>query len=308
MDGTIIDIKRFTLHDGDGIRSTLFLKGCPLRCAWCQNPEGLETRLNLWYLENQCVRCRACQTVCPQDALRVGEAEEGPFVRIERAKCTRCGICVETCPTTALTFDGSRISAEEAAEVLLRDAEFYRRSGGGVTISGGDPLLQHEFALEVLERCVRSGVSTAIETCLLGDREVLERFIPLVGLFIVDLKIDDSAMHREYTHQGNEKIKENYSLLAKRGVRLLTRIPMIPAISATETNVRAIARFIASVKGGADVELMNFNPLAVNKYELMNRSTEFFEGMRPLGEMELEELRRILEAEGLHAIREHSRR
>jgi pyruvate formate lyase activating enzyme len=305
MRGTIIDVKRFTLHDGPGIRSTLFLKGCPLRCAWCQNPEGLETRPKLWYLGRQCVRCRACESVCPADALTVGG--EGPFVVVNHARCTACGACVEACPTGALAFDGQELSAEAAADLLLRDREFYAQSGGGITISGGDPLAQPDFALEVLSRCRAAGVSTAIETCLFGDPAVLERFLHLVDLFIVDLKLHDPDMHEEYTGMPNVPILANYAWLAGKGAPILTRIPLIPGITATKANIGALAAFIQGASPGARVELMNYNPLAVNKYALMNRSTEFFDRMAALPEAEVEALRRVLEGAGLVAVRETRR-
>ncbi|HUX11882.1 MAG TPA: glycyl-radical enzyme activating protein, partial [Spirochaetia bacterium] len=234
-------------------------------------------------------------------------AEEHPFIRINRQRCTKCGTCVTACPTTALSFDGRSISAADAAETLLRDLEFYRQSGGGVTISGGDPLTQPDFTIEVLGRCKEAGVHTAIETALFGEYEALERFIPFTDLFIVDLKLDSSAIHLQYTHRPNEAIKRNYAALARRGVELLTRIPMIPGITATESNVAALARFIREVNPGGRVELINFNPLARNKYELMNRSTEFFDGMAPLAAGELDALGRILESEGLTVVREHAR-
>ena len=152
MDGNIIDIKRFTLHDGYGIRSTLFVKGCGLHCAWCHNPEGIEDRIGLWYLPRQCIRCRACVASCPEFALAADD-EADPFIVIDRSRCTKCGACVKACPTTALSFDGQRISSEKAAEILLRDRQFYEESGGGVTVSGGDPLVQHRFVLDILKRC-----------------------------------------------------------------------------------------------------------------------------------------------------------
>ena len=306
MEGTIIDIRRFTLHDGQGIRSTLFLKGCGLRCAWCQNPEGIDASVGLWYLATQCIRCGLCEASCPVGAIAL-RADGDPFVRIDRELCTRCGACVAACPTTALSFDGSRVSAEEAAATLLRDVEFYRQSGGGITISGGDPLVQHEFALEVLGLCKREGVHTAIETCLFGKWDVLDRFIRLTDLFIIDLKIADSARHAEYTGRPNDLILDNYKKLARAGVELLTRVPLIPGITATEANVGAMARVIRDRNPGGRVELINFNPLAISKYSLMNRSTEFFNGMAPLPESEIEALRALFEAEGLAVVREHRR-
>lgn len=308
MDGNIIDIKRFTIHDGGGIRSTLFLKGCGLRCAWCHNPEGVENSVDLWYFPRQCVRCRACLKACPEDALHADE-EGDTFVWINRQRCTKCGLCVQACPTGALSFDGRRLSADEAVETLLRDKPFYDESGGGITISGGDPLVQSAFALEILRRCKEAEVSTAIETCLQGPWETVEKFLPVTDLFIVDLKLADSGQHREYTGQGNELIRENYGKLAVQaralGRDLLTRIPMIPRVTATRENVGAIARFVRERNPGGRVELINFNPLAKGKYLLMNRDEGFFQDMAPLGAAELEAFNAILESEGLTVIREH---
>lgn len=303
MDGNIIDIKRFTVHDGPGIRSTLFLKGCGLHCAWCHNPEGIENSIELWYLPRQCIRCRACLHSCPEGALSSHEEEE-PFIWINRRRCTNCGSCVEACPTTALSFDGRRLSSEEAAATLLRDEPFYAESGGGVTISGGDPLVQRAFAAEVLGLCKASGVHTAIETCLQGPWEALESFLPLVDLFIVDLKLADSSLHREYCGQGNELIRENYRRLASLGPELLTRIPLVPGVTATLENIGDIARFVRSCNPGARVELINFNPLAENKYLLMHRDRDFFSNMGPLGAEELSARYAILEVEGLVAVRD----
>jgi pyruvate formate lyase activating enzyme len=310
MDGNIIDVKRFTLHDGYGIRSTLFLKGCCLRCAWCHNPEGIEDGIGLWYLSRPCIRCRTCLASCPEEALSADE-DGDPFILINRQRCTACGLCVAACPTTALSFDGQRLSSEAVVEVLLRDRDFYAASGGGITISGGDPLVQHRFSVEILQACRAAGVRTAIETCLQGSWDIIESFLPVTDLFIVDLKLADSQLHREYTGQGNELIRENYRRLAARlgssvpGGDLLTRIPLIPRVTARPENLRAIARFVGECQPGGRVELINFNPLAGNKYLLMNRDREFFEHMAPLGADELAELYAILEAEGLAAVREH---
>lgn len=304
MDGNIIDIKRFTIHDGPGIRSTVFLKGCALRCAWCHNPEGEENSVDLWYFPRQCIRCRACLGVCPSDALWADE-EGDTFIWINRQRCTKCGLCVQACPTTALSFDGQRLSDEEVAATLLRDEPFYRQSGGGITISGGDPLIQHEFAVEILGQCAAAGVHTAIETCLQGSWNIVEEFLPVTDLFIVDLKLADSQQHREYTGHGNELIRENYRHLASLKVDLLTRIPLIPRVTAPSANIAAIARFIRSCNPGGRVELINFNPLAESKYLLMNRDQGFFRNMAPLGGVELSELNAIMEAEGLAVVREH---
>jgi pyruvate formate lyase activating enzyme len=304
MEGNIIDIKRFTLHDGYGIRSTVFVKGCGLHCAWCHNPEGIEEGIGLWYLPRQCIRCRACLPSCPELALSADEEGE-PFISIDRSRCTKCGLCVEACPTTALSFDGQRLSSEAVAELLLRDRQFYEESGGGITVSGGDPLIQNSFVLDILGRCHAAGLRTAIETCMQAPWEILEAFLPVTDFFIVDLKLADTQLHREYTGRGNELIRDNYRRLAGRGLDMLTRIPLIPRVTAGPENIAAIARFARECNPGARVELINFNPLAENKYLLMNRDRDFFLNMEPLKAEELSELYAVLEAEGLTAVREH---
>jgi glycyl-radical enzyme activating protein len=305
MDGNIIDIKRFTIHDGPGIRSTVFLKGCGLRCVWCHNPEGIENSVDLWYFPRQCIQCRACLKVCPSDALWADEEGE-TFIWINRQRCTRCGLCVQACPTTALSFDGRRLSSDEVASTLLRDQPFYEQSGGGITISGGDPLIQHRFSEAILKRCREAGVHTAIETCLQAPWEVVESLLPVTDLFIVDLKLADPRQHLEYTGHDNELIRANYRRLAALGLDMLTRIPLIPRVTATPENIGAIARFVRECNPGGRVELINFNPLAESKYLLMNRDAGFFQDMAPLDAPELEELRRILESEGLDVVREHA--
>ncbi|MEI6388147.1 MAG: glycyl-radical enzyme activating protein [Spirochaetota bacterium] len=316
MDGTIIDIKRFTLHDGPGLRSTVFLKGCGLHCAWCHNPEGIENSLSLWYLPRQCIHCHSCLAACPLDALSVdGNADadggdraaggDGLSIVINRQRCDNCGLCAEACPTNALSFDGQRLSSAAVVEVLLRDRQFYAESGGGITISGGDPLVQHDFTREILAQCKAAGVHTAIETGLHGSWELIEGFLPLTDLFIVDLKISDPELHREYTGGDNALIRENYRRLAALGLELLTRIPLIPRVTATVENILAIATFVRACRAGAQVELLNFNPLAENKYLLMGRDRDFFRNMAPLDAGELAGFRAIIEAEGLVETGEH---
>ncbi|HWR11362.1 MAG TPA: glycyl-radical enzyme activating protein [Rectinemataceae bacterium] len=305
MDGNIIDIKRFTIHDGPGIRSTVFLKGCALRCAWCHNPEGEENSVDLWYFPRQCIRCRACLGACPADALRADEEGEA-FIRVNRQRCVKCGLCVQACPTTALSFDGQRLSSDEVVATLLRDEQFYRQSGGGITISGGDPLVQHQFAVEIMRRCKTAGLHTAIETCLQGPWNIVETFLPVTDLFIVDLKLADARQHQKYTGQGNELIRQNYARLAGLGRDLLTRIPLIPRVTALPENISAIAQFVRECNPGGRVELINFNPLAESKYLLMNRDQSFFRNMAPLGVPELEEFWGIIETEGLAVVREHT--
>lgn len=303
MLGNIIDIKKFTVHDGPGIRSTVFLKGCPLTCLWCHNPEGIENKVNLWYFEKKCIRCHKCISSCGNNALLAGEGTQ-PHICIDINRCSNMGNCVDVCPTAALCFDGREISSDEVIRILLEDIDFYKQSGGGITLSGGDPTFQHAFSLEILKGCKNQKIHTAIETCMHVTKDILERFIPYTDLFIVDIKLFDSEGHKKYTGVRNEQILSNFKFLASRDVCLQVRIPLIPGITATEKNVRAISRYVFSINKDIPIELMNYNPLAENKYRLMHKDNAVIKDMKPLQEKDLDSLYRIMKDEGITVIRE----
>jgi pyruvate formate lyase activating enzyme len=302
MNGNMIDIKKFTVHDGPGIRSTVFLKGCPLRCVWCHNPEGIDSKINLWYFEKKCIGCHRCVAACKNHALAVGSGN--PHIIIDREECTNAGFCVEACPTTALCFDGKTVSHQEVVEALIEDKPFYDKSGGGITLSGGDPLLQYEFSLEILKDCKKHKIHTAIETCMYAKEEIFEKFLDYVDLFIVDLKIFNSILHKEYTGVENELIKSNFEFLASKREHILVRIPLIPGITATKENIGGIAAFVHGVNSRIPIELMNFNPLGENKYRLMGKTHGLLHGMKPLPEAELDELYQTIIDKGVEIIRE----
>jgi glycyl-radical enzyme activating protein len=301
----VFDVKKFAVHDGPGIRTTLFLKGCPLKCLWCHNPEGISSDITLWYFENKCINCHTCLKSCPQDALSAG-TEVSPSIIIDHEKCNNCGICVDKCPTGALAFDGYEMDSDKAVDLLLQDEVFYKQSQGGITISGGDPLFQHEFCRDVLTKCRDRGIHTAIETSMQSTVEILESFIGLVDLFIVDLKIFNEKEHKRYIGAGNRLIFSNFKFLVEKNQNLLVRIPLIPGITATEENLRSIARFVADNSEGMSIELINFNPLAINKYRLMGAENMQLQNMKPFSETELENFYSILETEGITAVKETS--
>lgn len=302
MNGNIIDIKKFTVHDGPGIRSTVFLKGCPLRCIWCHNPEGIESKINLWYFEKKCICCNKCVAACKNYAL-VAENSQ-PHILINKAKCTNSGDCVDVCPTAALCFDGKEVSDQYVVNVLLEDKPFYDQSGGGITLSGGDPLFQSDFSLEILKACKNQKIHTAIETCMYSKREIIEEFFNYVDLFIVDLKIFDSSEHKKYTGVENELIKSNFKSIASQKENVMVRIPLIPGITATKENIRQIARFVHNVNSSIPIELMNYNLLAENKYRIMGKEYDIIKGMKPLSDIELDELCQAIHDEGVETIRE----
>lgn len=297
MTGTIFDVKRFAVHDGAGLRSTLFLKGCPLRCPWCQNPEGVDPEPALWHAPTACLRCGGCVAVCDAGALTLDER-----VHVDRSRCTRCGKCVDACPAAAMEVAGREIDAKDAAALLLRDKVFFGH-GGGVTLSGGEALAQWEFAREVLTLCKEAGADTAIETALLAPRHAVEAMLPVADHFLVDIKYLDADRHREVVGAGNRSILDNYRFLVERGADVLVRTPLIPGYTATEENIRSIARFIRSVDPDAKYELLNFNPLCRSKYAALEREYPVSGGA--LSREELDGFYSVLEQEGIqHIIKE----
>lgn len=266
MNGVVFDIKRFAVHDGGGIRSTLFLKGCPLRCPWCQNPEGLRREIRIWHHPASCIRCGACVAACPAGALSLNGR-----VHVDPGRCTACGLCADCCPAAAMEPDGREMTSAEAAALLLRDKPFFG-AGGGVTLSGGEALAQPEFAAEVLQECRKAGVDTAVETCLYAPRETLMQLLPLVDHWMADLKLLDDGHHRALLGVSNALILSNYEFLVSAGADLLVRTPLIPGYTAEDETVRAIARYVASRQRNARLELLNFNPLCRSKYAALERA------------------------------------
>ena len=291
MNGFVFEVKRFAVHDGPGLRTTLFLKGCPLRCPWCQNPEGLHLEPHLWYKEADCLRCGNCVVSCQERALALDER-----VHIDQAACVLCKRCLDACPTGALLLDGREVSADEAEETLLQDAVFYAE-GGGITLSGGEVMAQWPFALELLRRMRARGVDTAIETCLLVKQDVLSRFLELVDHFIVDIKYFDGAEHRRVLGESNELILANYRYLVEKGADVLVRTPLIPGYTATEANIRAIARFVRLTDANARYELLNFNPLCRSKYAALEE--DYPVSGQPFSAGEMEAFYAILREEGI---------
>ncbi|MCI8598395.1 MAG: glycyl-radical enzyme activating protein [Lachnospiraceae bacterium] len=297
MTGIIFDLKRFAVHDGGGLRSTLFLKGCPLHCPWCQNPEGMDHKPALWYNPNDCLGCGSCVAVCTEQALSLGER-----VHVEHSKCTLCGKCEDVCPGSALERMGGTVTAKEAAERLLRDSVFFG-ADGGVTLSGGEALSQWEFAAEVLSLCKEKGTDTAIETCLLAPRKAVEAMLPVTDHFLIDIKYLDPIIHEKVIGVDNRQILDNYEFLVSQGADVIVRTPLIPGYTATEENIRNIARYIRTVDADTKYELLNFNPLCRSKYTALERDYPV-EG-RAFSEEEMSGFYKILQEEGiLHIIKE----
>ena len=294
----IFDLQRFSVHDGPGIRTTVFLKGCPLRCRWCQNPEGLERTIRLWHFENLCGRSGRCAEVCPMRAI----ARTGEGVAINHAACDQCGKCIDACPRNALAFDGRDVTAQEVLDEIGRDAIFHEVSGGGVTFSGGEPLAQADFVRAVASELKARGVPTTLESSLHASWSTIEPLLDVIDLFIVDLKVADSASHRAATGVPNELIVANLARLAGalRGTgRILVRVPMIPRYTANRDNLAAIARLVEGIDPTLPVELMNFNPLAGAKYRRMGLEHEFANDTAPFTPDEMAGFRSVVAERGL---------
>lgn len=258
MRGLVFDLKRFAVHDGPGIRSTLFVKGCPLHCPWCQNPEGMKREIALWRTNSDCIGCGSCASLCPEHAISPEN------LHIDQSRCTLCGKCIGACPAAALSTDGHEVGAEEAADMLLRDMPFYEN--GGVTISGGEVFSQWQFCLEVLDICHGRGADTAVESCMYTKPETLLRFLPVVDHFIMDIKYLDDRQHLETLGVHNDMILHNFELLVSEGADVLVRTPLIPGYTASADNIRSIARYLVRIKPDIRYELLNYNPLCESKY------------------------------------------
>lgn len=267
--GIVFNVQRYTIHDGPGLRTEFFLKGCPLRCRWCSNPEGLVPQPQVGVYRSKCIGrrvCGGCAEVCPQgDIFRF---TVGKLAAIDRTRCTDCLACLGECPSDALKLWGREMSVDECMQVIRRDRGYYQRSGGGVTVSGGDPLVQSHFVAALFAACRAEGYHTCCESTLCFDWEEIERVLPVTDLFIADLKMMDSDRHRQYTGVGNHLILQNLQRLSETGKELILRIPVIPGVNDDETNIRASADFILAVMRGRvrTLQLLSFMRLGEEKY------------------------------------------
>ena len=263
MKGIITAIQRMSIHDGPGLRSTLFMKGCNLRCRWCHNPETWSPLKQLQHIPSRCMECHTCQSVCRYDVFSSGEGS----LELDRKSCILCGDCVENCPGDALSIVGREITAGDAAAELLSDKVFFETAGGGVTISGGEPLLQAEFCREVLEICKNEDVHTAIESNLTGDWQVISGMSDFVDLWMCDLKVFDSDKHKYWTGAGNERIMDNLARLAKTGAEMIVRTPVIPGVNDNEYEIKNICGFLKKIGGNVRYELLKFHNLGFGKFD-----------------------------------------
>jgi len=267
--GTVFDIERFAIHDGPGIRTTLFLKGCPLACWWCHNPESISPRPQLALFEEKCIGCGRCFEVCPNG---VHEKLTDGTRMLHREKCEACGLCVQTCFAEALVMQGRELTVEQAMAELRKDAPFYESSGGGVTLSGGEPLRQPAFSAAVLAACRAEGFATALDTCGHAPWEDYEKVLPFVDLVLYDFKLADPEAHRRYTGVPNELIMENLGRIDGRGIPIEIRIPVIPGINDSRENMEETARILSRLENLTGVVLLPYHGLGETKYPRVGRT------------------------------------
>ncbi len=318
--GTIFDIKKYSVHDGPGIRTTVFFKGCPLECAWCHNPEGQRMSAEMMFSSDRCTACGTCVSICPNQAiaLEAGSAQmetvhpgqamplKDPSqnlggahgIHTVREKCTACGECVKACPRGAREVAGRVVTSDELIQEIMKDVVFYDSSGGGVTFSGGEPLLQPDFLLALLRECKEREIHTAVDTCGFAEWETLSAIAPYVDLILYDLKCIDAGMHVELTGSGNDAILENLTRLSKTHSNVTVRFPLIPGINDNEENIVSMGKFVSSLRwegNSPQIDVLPYHKTGIGKYERLGRVYSIPDIPRPTDEM-------------VHAVRERLRK
>ncbi len=292
--GIVFNILRYTIDDGPGIRSTVFMKGCPLRCPWCANPESQKKQKEILHRKVSCLKCGRCQAKCPQHAITVGE--DG--AKIDRSRCVACETCVMFCPNKALQTMGEEMTVAKVFKTVMKDTEYYESTGGGVTVSGGEPLAQPEFVAALCEKLQVNGIHTCIETTGYADRRSLNLVLPHLSLVYYDLKHMDSKEHERVVGVPNERILENFRYIASTGTELVVRIPYIPGFNDSDENMEATARFVADVLPGGEVHLLPYHNYGAGKYEALDRPYPMGDMERPPAE-QLEHSKLIFDRYGL---------
>ncbi len=292
-EGLILSVDRFVGEDGPGIRTTVFMKGCPLRCVWCHSPESISPRPQILFQANRCIGCKACVEACPQDAQVVSPPERC----LVWQRCDGCGDCVPICPSGAMKTAGEWMSVDRVMEIVERDLVYYRNSGGGVTFCGGEATMQPEFLSGCLRACKSAGINTALDTCGQTKWSILEDMLPDVNLFLYDLKHMDSARHKELTGFGNELILQNLRRIGRRGKPIWIRLPLIPGYNDSEDNLSRSAEFVAPMDTVEKISLLPYNVVSGAKYRAIGEKYQL-EQVVPHSEDEEEALRKMLSPYG----------
>lgn len=305
IEGLIFNTQKYSVHDGPGIRTLVFMKGCPLRCLWCSNPEGQNPWPEVAYYERLCTHCYRCVEICPNGAIKILEDN-----RLEtlRDKCTNCGLCVKVCSTSARKIFGRYVTVDEILDIVKKDAIFYIRSEGGITVGGGEPLVQAEFVKELLRRAKEVyGIHTTIETSLYAKSDVMMNVLKYVDFIFCDIKHIDTVKHRQLTGVSNEQILDNIRLIVEKllpeNKELVIRVPIIPKINDDMENLTGIAEFIKSLDKNIKLELLSYHELGKQKYKALDRKylLEDLE-IKPPSKEYIEKVEGILKDKGINVI------
>lgn len=270
MEGIVFNIQRFCVQDGPGVRTTVFLKGCPLRCAWCHNPESHRREPEMLFDPSKCIGCGACAAACPRHSFPDG------LHRFDREGCAGCGKCAEQCYAESLELCGRTETVETVLDTVVRDKAFYGETGG-MTLSGGEPMYQPDFAIALAKGAKERGVGVCIETCGACDSEKLMEIAQYVDLFLYDVKILDDALHRQYTGASNQKCLENLERISRSGAKIILRCPIIPGVNLTDEHFAGIAALAERLDGVQEIQLEPYHPLGVSKAERLGRTADYAE-------------------------------
>lgn len=288
--GIVFNLQKFSIHDGPGIRTIVFLKGCPLACKWCSNPESQQFEPLVMYNERNCIHCGRCIAACS-----IGAVDPKIKGLINREKCVNCLKCASVCNANALVVSGKKMSVAEVIQELKKDAIHYRRSGGGITLSGGEPLSQPEFAAEILKACGTLGWHTAIETTGFASEQVIRQVIPFVDLVLLDIKCINPGVFEENIGASNELILKNAMLIGEMAKEVIGRVPVIPGFNADAQSIRMIGEFTKHIKKIKEIDLLPYHKMGTNKYDALGRTYPMDPALKAPPIEEMEEYRRIIE-------------
>ncbi len=293
-EGIVFNIQRYSIDDGPGVRTTVFVKGCPLTCLWCSNPESQNPMPEVTYRYTSCKQCGACVKACPVQAISL--TQDG--IHINRKTCIRCEACIRSCVWDALKMSGKRMTVDEVFQTVMKDIDYFEVSGGGVTASGGEILTQPDFVAELFRRCREAGIHTCADTSGFGEAAAMEKILTYCDLVFFDLKHMDPVLHELYCGQSNELILSNLALVIKKQVPVVIRVPLIPGYNNSEEHLNALARAVAELGKDIPVNLLPYHRYGANKYRMVDMVYQL-EELRSLTREELEAAKTMIESFGL---------